>query len=305
MFKSYLPSKILLAVLIAGILFSVTVSCSSKQSIYLRYKFEHGKTTVYKNVTKVDVKTESENASEQFLEKLEQSATQIDAQTLIERTVNETAGNHAFISLTNRSLGGKMSMGGNETIIAPSEMKSEVIRFKMDASGRILDVNLNEQGNNPELKARKEEQIKMLQQVVLPERKVAPGYKWTENFTTPLGLGTVELFIGGKITYRYTGVEEFNEVECAVIEFSGELQPVGDNQFTQKGSTFNGRMTGKIHFDSASGEIASYVQKFDLEYEAYVGEQNMQQSLIGSPIKIRTNAAINMMTERIKDMDGI
>jgi hypothetical protein len=305
MVKNKIQTAVILSVLLVGgfLLFPGLTSCSSRQTVPLTYKFEAGRVTRYKNITKVDVRTGAENAPEEFMEKLEQSTTQINAETIVERSITDFTGNKATISLVNRNLGGRMVVGGKETIIAADQKKSEAIWFEMDSSGKILQMVLNEKEYGQEFALRKEEQIKMLQQVVLPNKKVKPGYQWTENFTTPLGLGAVELFIGGKIIYKYNGLEEFNGDECAVIEFGGDLHPLGDNQFSRKESNFNGKMTGKIYFDTSAGEIASYVQNYSLQYEAYVGEQNMQQSLMGAPVKIMTTAEISMITERIEESE--
>jgi hypothetical protein len=59
-------------------------------------------------------------------------------------------------------------------------------------------------------------------QPVFPDRAIAPGYKWAQNFS-------VEMPHGGKPTiatteYLLNGFEKIGEFDCAVIDFKGALE---------------------------------------------------------------------------------
>jgi hypothetical protein len=305
--KKVIPIAIKLSLLLPAMFLLICSfsSCSSGESAELKFKFQQGKTTLYKTLTSVNIRTEAENAPEELVEKLENSATKFDAHTEIERHIEKVNKDSAIVSLTNNNLGGTMVMGGKETKVGPDNTKNETITFELDTSGKILSFRTEQDYSDPALIARKEEQIKTLQQVVLPNRKVRPGYKWTETFSTPIGLGAMEIIMGGKITYKYIGMEEQNGERLALVEFEGDLANISDKQDNSEKRNFSGRMSGKIYFDTKVGEIASHLQKLELKIEATGADLEMQWNPEAQAIKITTNASIVMATDRIKESEAV
>ncbi len=244
---------------------------AAQQNYRLEYKFQAGKTYLYRSV--------SDNNITQEIQGQEMKMTS-SAKSVVRVATEDVLKNGSMILVV--SADSMVSHSKNpmmDTTMSMTSMIGKRMKLTVGKSGKVLlrevidSLKFDMAGMNTRTPQREVMNI-----LVLPEKDLKVGETWNDSRTDTADVGTGKMVNATDMVYTLAGTETKFGHACLKITYTGKLSTngkmnrMGMDVFTEG----SGKVAGTLWFDHAKGLLVSDESTRDVESTvAVTGQQNM------------------------------
>jgi hypothetical protein len=274
--------KLLNSLVALSILFLFTSNLSAQESYNLEYKFEKGKTFLFKDVSASNI-TQEMMGKEMKIKAESNSITRI-----VVDDVKKDGSAELMVSADSMKVFSSTPMGDTSIImkdIIGKRTKITTSKFGKPENREIIDsIKLTGRAAG----ASQRESIRFPQ---LAGKSIKIGENWTATTTDSVNEMGGTIVVNGTYDYKLVGKEKKNGTECLKITFSGKTATEGKASI--QGMEFfidgSGKTNGTFFFDPKAGIVVSEETDIDNETNmATSGEQSMIIPITQATKSVRT-----------------
>ncbi len=270
---NFITTIILIFIISSAVLFG-------QDAYSLRYKFEKGKTILYRTKVNTDITQEVMGREMKMRNELKNVIRIEPSKT------DEDGKFDLLVSFDSASTFTHTPM--KDTTLIPTEIIGKRLRLSISNKGEILDKEMIDSvdlsGEFSQLIAQQSQQF-----IKFPEKSLSVGDAWEEHRVDTMAVQFGQIVAQSDYNYTLDTTESKLGHDCVRITFNADIKLEGEG--SMRGISLNiegnGKAKGTIHFDQNAGEIIA--QDADTENHLNVAASGEQQMII--PISQTTKSS--------------